>query len=195
MFDFFPSFWKQNPWEKCTWLAHMSNQETRTHVKMSCDFLINMQTMFRRNISGVEILPIFIYHFVFLTYVGDVRLPILSKEKKDKPVKHIHLQQWKSQGYQAILWGGREVLGFSTIPQSKMAPQCNPAQGKTEFWKPAISHDKDIEKSVQMSFTDKSCFKYNDQTKSSISVFKSCFRRPLTWSMSIRLSQTTNGEQ
>lgn len=63
----------QRPWEKSIWLAHMSNQETRIRVNMSCNFPIDMQTTFRGKISGVEILPIFIYHFVFIAYVGDVR--------------------------------------------------------------------------------------------------------------------------
>ena len=58
----------------------MSNQETRTHVNMSCSFPTDMQTTFRVKISGVEILPIFVYHFEFITYDGDNW--VVSKEQK-----------------------------------------------------------------------------------------------------------------
>lgn len=84
-------------------------------------------------------------------------------------------------------------LGFSTIPQSKMAPQWNLATREDWGLKASYQSWQGYRKSVQMSFTDKSCFKNNDQ--SSISVFKSCFGRILSWSMSLRLSQSTNGKE
>ena len=60
-----------------------------------------------------------------------------------KPMKHTPAAKWISGSPDDTLRRQRS-LGFSAIPQSKMAPQLNLKQGKTEVQKPAISHNKDI---------------------------------------------------
>lgn len=173
----------------------MSSQETRIRVNTSCNFPIrhadNIQRedLWSRNSTYI--------HLSFCVYSLCWRCEITGyfpRNKRQDSQAHPSAAMWISGSLGDTLRRQRS-LGFSTIPQSKMAPQWKPATREDWGLKASNQSWQGYRKSVQMSFTGKSCFTNNDQTKSSILVFKSCFGRPLRWSMSIRLSQTTNGEQ
>ena len=73
MFNFFLHFENKVPRKKYLACLYIQSGKRNTYKNMNCNFLIDMQTGFRGKVSGVQILPIFIYHFVFVVYIGAAR--------------------------------------------------------------------------------------------------------------------------
>lgn len=142
----FPLFWKQIPRGKVLVSPICPIRKTEyTCENVNCNFLTDMQITFRGKIYGIQILPIFIYHLVSVTYIGVVRRPVLSKEQKTSQLStptcsnvNLRVNRWYLEE--------AEKSWVLNNPTKQDGPHNETRQGKTEVQKPAISHDTVIGK-------------------------------------------------